>query len=252
MNPITPKKGFTLIELLVVIAIIAILAAVLLPALAKAKEKAKTTACINNNRQIGTAIMMYIQDNNNFLPPLNDRNYTTHTTNWYNRILDAGGYITSSSTSNNIWRCTAVADTDIQPGTVNFFKSPCEGYGPVEDTKNPANGVVRYYLDLSGNVQGSQKMTSIHRVSEIWLIGDVGVPKYGGWLNQMPMAGYYTDMTVVKPVIGSGWTTVPSYKQAACRHNGRAIFSCCDGHVESWKWIDLSTDKEDVFAVTSF
>lgn len=59
-------------------------------------------------------------------------------------------------------------------------------------------------------------------------------------------------MTVIKPVAGSGWTTVPSYKQAACRHSGRANFSFCDGHVEAWKWDDLSTDKDDVFAVNSF
>jgi prepilin-type N-terminal cleavage/methylation domain-containing protein len=63
------RRGFTLIELLVVIAIIAILAALMLPALARAKEKGRRAACGSNLRQIHLAFVMYADDNNDFLPP---------------------------------------------------------------------------------------------------------------------------------------------------------------------------------------
>ena len=56
------KRGFTLIELLVVIAIIAILAAILFPVFAQAREKARGISCVSNEKQMGTAIMMYTQD----------------------------------------------------------------------------------------------------------------------------------------------------------------------------------------------
>ena len=62
------KKAFTLIELLVVIAVIAILAAILLPALAKSKERAMRASCLNNTRQIGMGALMYAGDYKNTLP----------------------------------------------------------------------------------------------------------------------------------------------------------------------------------------
>lgn len=66
------SRGFTLIELLVVIAIIAILAAMLLPALAKSKQRAHGVLCMNNGKQMMTAMHMYCSDNREWFPPNED------------------------------------------------------------------------------------------------------------------------------------------------------------------------------------
>src|SRR5690606_13044421 len=97
------RNGFTLIELLVVISIIALLISILLPALGAARETAKTMSCLSNERQLGIAFYMYINDNDGYFPAAEPRVWDSslgyNGADWWHTVIaryagfpDAKGY----------------------------------------------------------------------------------------------------------------------------------------------------------------
>ena len=231
-----------------VIAIIAILAAMLLPALSKAKDHAKTIQCVSNNKQLGLGAMIYANDYQDYLPPLNQQPYAVPLslyTNWWCQLIKP--YVVGlNNTNNSVWRCPVVQNADIQAGTTAYFGITCQGYGPNQSNAHPYED---YPGTPGGTACGSMKMGQLRRSSQIWLYGDLGDPKNATIpANSPPSGGYYTDLTTGPPDPTAGWSVY--YKQPAVRHdsNTRAVMSFCDGHVEKWKWLDLRNDLNDLFA----
>ncbi len=152
------RKGFTLIELLVVIAIIAILAAILFPVFARARAKAYQTQCLNNLKQLGTALAMYAQDHENRLPVGVDENGKY----WYTLL---SSYVRNSQ----VYSCPADSTVASTGGSLDGVVSFCyrdEVYEPKE-LKPPPYGSDAEWKKIHG-----QKVDEIEWVSETAILRD--------------------------------------------------------------------------------
>jgi len=229
---------FTLIELLVVIAIIAILASMLLPALNGARESAKGVRCGSNQKQLGTAFLLYTVDFNGFLPALNTGNgwFSFVPKGWWTNTLVNCGYLPTPTwnivysedyggATGGIFSCPCVADNELRWGG---------GIGVVE-APQPTSGYGFFY-----NVYPN--LVSYTRTSQIILTSDSGY--VDGGIRQ-------TSLSFRCPLENSYNWDDPIVSQAFPRHRGGANVIFLDGHLEHVNYPRLRTNQDDIFGYYS-
>jgi len=251
------RNGFTLIELLVVIAIIAILAAMLLPSLAKAKQKAQGIQCLSNHRQLGMAWRMYAEDSNDILTYASTSGEASNPKDqfaWSGAHMDFSGnnranwdptvdlvkrplwpYIKSLG----VYRCPSDHSTVTFNGVVRprilTMSMNCYvgGFAPGAKDPSPYGNDGGWGFADNYNVYG--KLSTIggaSPVSKIFVFLDMREDRVN-WSNFM------TDMTGFSP------PNPGSYKFTSdlpgMYHNFAAGFSFADGHSEMKRWVDART-----------
>jgi prepilin-type N-terminal cleavage/methylation domain-containing protein len=246
------RVGFTLIELLVVIAVIAVLAALLLPALAKAKEEGNRALCYNNLKQWSVAQSMYVDDSRGVFPdtkitltsPVSVPNYDEDNPTWVDlttiEYLDqefgatVGNYawfnvLPPYVASQPLWRYALNGNSATFNATKSIYKCPTSENQPLDSTIKSGQIVFNYGMNSKGIwdlPDGSvMKQQNVIRPSAFVLFSDVRTH-----LNETP---FYGAGTTNYYILGSPqcYTT-----RESSRHNAGADIAFSDCHVKYYKY----------------
>ncbi|MFZ0828657.1 MAG: prepilin-type N-terminal cleavage/methylation domain-containing protein [Verrucomicrobiia bacterium] len=273
------KRAFTLIELLVVIAIIAILAALLLPVLAKAKGRAQGAACLNQGKQMMTAMLLYTGDNSEFFPPNPDDGNTLPGYNWCAGSAGIGGpqefnpdvledptrslLITYLGGNVNLFRCPADQRTGPYQGTKPAFLgqivpaartfSMSQAVGTIDagyDATGPGPGATHYGIpNMSVNGPWLNNQFN-HRRDSPWhtfaKASDIHAPGPSGlWVLVDEDVKGLNDAAFAFGMESPAWFDAPgTYHDSGCG------FAFADGHSETHRWLNRSGKPSGGVAIT--
>jgi prepilin-type N-terminal cleavage/methylation domain-containing protein/prepilin-type processing-associated H-X9-DG protein len=225
-------RAFTLLELLSVIAVIALLAALLLPALFSAKRKAAQAVCINNLKQLGLGMKLYVDDNEGTFPGIASKMYGYHNEDWiYWRTngavyppLEQSPVIRLVKSASREWLRCPLDNDDVDRivrGDQYFFSYSFTGYG----------------LDGDQNIGMSTVVTVQSGETVAYRFREAGVrnPSSKIMLAEEPGSADSHDSPNTNNFISDGrW--IPTEDLLTVRHGGKSDVTFADSHVEAVTW----------------